>query len=259
VNDELYVESEGRGAPVVLLHGWGMHGGIWDDCAAALADDWRVSKVDLPGHGRSVPRPGIDRIEGLAEIVARHAPRRMTLVGWSLGGMVAMDLAQRQPRRVERLVLVATTPRFVAGPDWDCGVDPQVLESFGARLGEDYRRTVRDFLTLQVRGDEHATQLLRSLRRRLFAHGDPDPAALAQGLTVLAETDLRATIGRLRMPTLIISGDRDRLTPPEAGRWLADAIPDARHLSIGGASHAPFISHAEAFLDAVGEFLGTAG
>ena len=104
MTDELYVESGGRGAPIVLLHGWGMHGGIWDECAAALADGWRVSKVDLPGHGRSVPRPGIDRIDGLTEIVARHAPRRMTLIGWSLGGMVAMGMAQHQPQRVERKV-----------------------------------------------------------------------------------------------------------------------------------------------------------
>lgn len=258
MTDELYVESTGSGPPVVLLHGWGMHGGIWDDCADALAGSRRVSKVDLPGHGRSPSRPGIDRLEGLTEIVARHAPRRMTLVGWSLGGMVAMDLARRQPRRVERLVLVAATPRFVSGPDWACGVEPRILEDFGSRLTEDYRRTVRDFLTLQVRGDEHARELLRTLRQRIFAHGDPDPGALAHGLGVLADTDLRPVVGRLSMPTLVISGDCDRLTPPQASQWLADAIPQARHLSIAGASHAPFISHAPEFMDAIDTFMEAA-
>lgn len=258
MTDELYVESSGAGPPVVLLHGWGMHGGIWDDCAGVLAGSYRVSKVDLPGHGRSPSRPGIDRLEGLTEIVARHAPRRMTLVGWSLGGMVAMDLARRQPRRVDRLVLVASTPRFVSGPDWACGIEPGILEEFGSRLADDYRRTVRDFLTLQVRGDEHATQMLRSLKERLFAHGDPDPRALAHGLAVLAEVDLRPVVGKLSMPTLVISGDRDRLTPPRASRWLADTIPRGRHLSIDGASHAPFISHAPAFLDAINDFMEAA-
>jgi pimeloyl-[acyl-carrier protein] methyl ester esterase len=258
VSDELYIESSGRGAPLVMLHGWGMHGGVWDDCAAMLSDSFRVSKVDLPGHGRSRDVPDAGRLCGLTEVVARHAPRRMALVGWSLGGMIAMDLARRQPRRVEKLVLVATTPRFVSGPDWPYGVEPGVLATFGARLSEDYRRTIRDFLALQLRGDEHAARMLRSLRQRIFSHGDPDPRALARGLAVLAETDLRPAVSRLSMPTLVIGGDRDRLTPPEAGAWLADAIPGARHLSISGASHTPFISHPDAFLDAVGDFFGRA-
>lgn len=256
MSDELYVETVGRGAPLVMLHGWGMHGGVWDECAGVLADRFRVSKVDLPGHGRSPATAGIDRLGGLTEVVARHAPRRMTLLGWSLGGMVAMDLAQRQPRRVERLVLVATTPRFVSGTDWPHGIEASILEGFGTRLSEDYRRTVRDFLLLQVRGDEHATEMLRELRDRIFSHGDPDPRALADGLAVLAGTDLRPYVGRTAMPTLVISGDRDRLTPPEAGEWLAEAIPDARHLSIPGASHAPFISHRDAFMGAIESFLG---
>lgn len=256
--DELYIESSGQGPSFVMLHGWGLHGGIWDDCAPELEQRVRISKIDLPGHGRSPRLRGVADMDALVEIVARHCPRRMSLMGWSLGGMIAMEIARRLPRRVERLLLVATTPRFVTAPDWPCGVDPIVLSNFGAGLTEDYRRTVRDFLALQVRGDERASELLRQLRKRVFAHGDPDPTALAQGLDLLAETDLRENLDQLACPALVLSGERDRLTPPEAGIRLASLIPNAHYVEIEKAAHAPFLSHRREFISAIAEFSGRA-
>ena len=256
--DELYIESSGHGPPLVMLHGWGMHGGIWDDCMPELEGHVRISKIDLPGHGRSPALSGVADMDALVETIARHCPRRMTLMGWSLGGMIAMEIARRLPGRVERLLLIATTPRFVTAPDWPCGVDPTVLANFGAGLGEDYRRTVRDFLMLQVRGDDHAPELLRQLKQRVFAHGDPDPRALSQGLDILAGTDLRADLEQVACPALVISGERDRLTPPEAGCRLAGMIPDARYVQIGKAAHAPFLSHRREFVAAVAAFTGIA-
>lgn len=256
MTDALYVESTGTGHPLVMLHGWGMHGGIWDDCVPDLAGRWRVIRPDLPGHGRSPAIAGTADLDALAESVASHCPREMTLVGWSLGGLVALNITRHLPQRVRRLVLVASTPRFVSGQNWPCGVAPSVLESFGRGLSADYRRTVRDFLTLQVRGDERAVELLRDLKTRVFAHGDPDPRALRQGLEMLAHTDLVSSLGEITRPTLVISGERDRITPPEAGMRLAEAIPGARFLSIQGASHAPFLSHRNEFVAALTAFLG---
>ncbi len=259
MTDTLHVESTGNGFPLVMLHGWGMHGGIWDDCVRSLAGRWRVVRPDLPGHGRSPALPGPGDLDSLTECVASHCPREMMLVGWSLGGLIAMRMAQQLPLRVRHLVLVASTPRFVSGPDWPCGVASSVLESFGTGLSADFRRTVRDFLTLQVRGDERAPELLRDLKHRLFAHGDPDPMALQQGLNLLAGTDLRPDLGRIIQPTLVIAGDRDRVTPPEAGRRLARSVEGSRFLSIKGASHAPFLSHRIEFLGALIDFLNEAG
>jgi pimeloyl-[acyl-carrier protein] methyl ester esterase len=179
----------------------------------------------------------------------------MILLGWSLGGLIAIRLARRLPQRIHRLVLVGTTPRFVTGPDWPWAVEPPVLQSFGQNLAGDYRRTVRDFLALQVRGDEHALELLRTLKRRVFAHGEPDPGALRQGLELLAKTDLRADLPHIRLPTLVIAGERDRLTPAEAGARLAEAIAGACFMSIPGAAHAPFLSHRRQFLDGLTQFL----
>lgn len=250
-----FVDSTGRGFPLVMIHGWGMHGGIWDDCVEELAGRWRVVRPDLPGHGRSASLANGADLDGLAEVVASHCPREMALLGWSLGGLIAIRMANRIPRRIRRLVLVAATPRFVKGPGWSCGVEPDVLASFGSGLARDYRRTVRDFLTLQVRGDERAVELLRDLKNRVFAHGDPDPAALRQGLDLLAKADMRDELECISQPTLVISGDRDRITPPEAGRRMAEALPGGRFLAVPGASHAPFLSHRSEFLGAVAEVM----
>ncbi|MGB5249150.1 MAG: pimeloyl-ACP methyl ester esterase BioH [Gammaproteobacteria bacterium] len=250
---ELHIESAGRGSPLVLIHGWGLHGGIWSELLPSLSQRWRVICPDLPGHGAS-PRASTLNLDTLVEAVASNAPRRATYIGWSLGGMVAMEIARRLPQRVERLVLMATTPKFVTAPGWPCGVTPEVLDSFGAGLAADYRSTVRNFLTLQARGDSHAVELLRTLRRRVFAHGEPDPAALGQCLEVLASSDLRPGLEQIPHPTLVLAGEHDRLCPAEAGRRMASTLPDAEFSVIDGGSHAPFLSHRDAVLSQLHAF-----
>lgn len=252
---ELHVESAGHGPPLVLIHGWGLHGGIWSDLLPELTRRCRVICPDLPGHGASPRIPGLD-LDRLVELVAFNAPRKAAYLGWSLGGIVAMELARRLPQRVERLVLMATTPRFLQGPGWPCGVAPDVLDSFAMGLADDYRKTVRDFLTLQVRGDSHAAELLRSLRHRVFAHGEPDPAALSDCLKVLAGTDLRDRLAEIDHPALVVAGENDRLCPAEASVRMSRMLAGSALQVIGGAAHAPFLSHRREVLDALQNFLG---
>src|SRR5258705_2254288 len=104
---DLHVESKGSGRDLVLLHGWGMNAGVWDEIAHELAPYFRVHCVDLPGHGASS-----DEYCTL-DALAAALPGRVTVCGWSLGGQVALDWALRAPRQAERLVLIASTPRFV--------------------------------------------------------------------------------------------------------------------------------------------------
>jgi malonyl-CoA O-methyltransferase len=130
-----------------------------------------------------------------------------------------------------------------------------VLDGFAAGLAGDYRRTISNFLALQTWGDEHATQALRSLRANLDGHGAPDPHALAAGLGILREADLRADLAAIAIPTLVIAGEHDRITPVAAGRELASRLPSARFIEIAKAGHAPFLSHADAVLGHVERFL----
>ena len=121
MTDELYVESEGRGAPIVLLHGWGMHGGIWDECAAALADDWRVSKVDLPGHGLSTGEPvAIDEFatygRAVASVVSQAAgdARPLWVMAQSTGCAALVEFSRIHPWPFQAAALMARLVRPVS-------------------------------------------------------------------------------------------------------------------------------------------------
>ncbi|MEW5789434.1 MAG: pimeloyl-ACP methyl ester esterase BioH [Pseudomonadota bacterium] len=232
----------------VFLHGWGLHGGIWTESGLAGATP------DLPGYGGR-PAPAPYTAETLADVLAGEFPEPKALVGWSTGGIVALALAIRHPDKVARLVLVSATPAFMQRPDWPHGLEPAVLAGFADSLGQDYRATLLRFLSLQARGGEAAREVIARLRQTVFARGEPDPATLAAGLGLLRDVDLRALVGRVACPTLVVHGGYDGLCPPLAGRWLADHIPGARLAFQERAAHAPFLSHPAWFAATVGAFL----
>ncbi len=251
----LHVETLGRGPDLVLLHGWGLHGGAWGALTDQLAQHFTLHLVDLPGHGHSRECP-LGDLDAMAHDVALRIPRDHSLVGWSLGGLVAMQMALRSPPR--HLVLLATTPCFVARSDWSVAMQPDVLKDFARRLGIDYRATLNDFLALQTLHDSAARAALRQLMQSLFLRGEPHPDVLGRGLDLLAETDLRSAVTRIQAPTLVLHGDRDTLIPVGAGRWLAGNISGAHFTELSGAAHAPFLSHREAVAAEMLGFLGAA-
>ena len=249
----LCVESAGRGPPLVLLHGWAMHSGLFAPLLPLLTDRFRVHRVDLPGYGRSANLASYT-LEGIVAAVAgavsqatRHSREPLTVLGWSLGGMVALRWALAEPTSVGRLILTGTTPCFVEQPDWPHAMAATTLRRFGDELAVSYRLTLQRFLALQVRGADHARSTLGQLRGELHARGEPSLETLRAGLELLAATDLRGEVGAIGQATLIIGGERDALAPAAASRWLAQALPQAALHMIAGAAHAPFLSHPEAF------------
>lgn len=252
---KLHVGIEGSGPDLVLLHGWGLNAGIWDGVAASLAESYRLHRIDLPGHGRSEWSPQCSTLDDFTRAVAPYVPRHATVLGWSLGGMIALRLASLAPERIAGMVLISTTPRFVTASDWKPAMTPQVLANFGVRLRDDYRATIQDFLALQVRGDERELSSLRELRHKLVSGGLPDQQALEAGLGVLAAADLRSSLAKVGVRSLVVAGEYDRVTPPAAGLFLAEQIPGARLHLIKRAGHAPFISHADEFLAILHAFL----
>ena len=225
----LYVEHSGQGAPLVFWHGWGMNLRVFDALRADLAADFSTQAVDLPGHGRSPWRPEggaqagthaearsttLAALDTLLGPLLPTLPAHATLVGWSLGGQLALRAAQLAPERVGRLVLIATTPCFRRAPDWPHGVDDALLTQMRSRLASDYAGTISDFLELQLRGSRDAAALLQTLRAALRTQGEALPAALLSGLDALAYSDLRALLPQIRQPLLAVGGQYDRITPP---------------------------------------------
>lgn len=243
----MHIEITGQGDPILLIHGWGMHGGMWTGVAEQLAHSHRVHIIDLPGYGASAASTPYD-LDNLVQNLSAQFDGPLSLCGWSLGGQLALRWAQLHPAQIEKLVLVATTPCFVQQADWACAMAADTLREFSALLLQNYQQTLRRFLALQVRGSEHERELLVELRARLFAKGEPDIAALKGGLEILRDTDLRSQLARIEQRTLVIAGERDTLTPMAASEYMAEAIPDAQFAVVQGAAHAPFLSHPQIFM-----------
>ena len=253
----LHVEATGEGPPLVLLHGWAMHSGLWGTLPTKLARRHRVHAVDLPGHGASAAPPlfTLDEVVGSLDATFRTTGEQLTLVGWSLGGLIAMRWALDHPDRIAKLVLVCTSPRFVAGDDWAHAMAPETLERFGDELRIAWKLTVQRFLALQLHGSEHSRALLAEMRERLLARGPPSTATLHEALALLKDCDLRSEAPHIAQPSLVVSGDRDTLAFPGAGSFLAERLPNARFALIAGAAHVPFLSHVDAFGTALSGFL----
>ena len=248
----LYVKVTGDGPDLVLLHGWAMHGGVFDALINDLSQTYRVHCLDLPGHGRSNADLSSASLENLATAVESYVPTNAIVLGWSLGGLLALKLAQRLLLRA--LVMVSSTPRFVANAEWPHGMQPDVFAQFFSRLQQNMQGTVQDFLRLQVRGDAHPAETFATLKTTLLQH-PASPLALQQGLELLRDADERAAVPSVHVPTLVVAGEYDRIAHPDACDQLARQLPNARYVVIKRAGHAPFISHRDEFLVEVHNFL----
>lgn len=251
----IYVETLGEGRDLVMLHGWGMHGGVWNPVKALLARRFRLHLVDLPGFGHSADEmPTPYGLRQLVEELAHAVPQNIMLCGWSLGGQVAMQWALQYPEQLEKLVLVSTTPKFVNAPDWDCGIAQDVFNQFADGIQSNYQPAMTRFLSLQAQGGDDVRETVRELREHFFQRPAPSAEALASGLALLQNNDARSDVSGIQVPTLILHGERDRVVPPDAGRWLATQMNT--HLETQkNASHAPFLSHPAWFASTLIEHL----
>lgn len=249
----LHVEVTGQGKDLLLLHGWGMHGGVWGGVRDELAQHFRVLAVDLPGYGAS-PACTPYTLEMLVEQVAEVAPERAHVCGWSLGSLVAQRWAVERPQQIERLALLSATPCFINKAGWDKGIESKLLSEFAQGLSNDYRGTLLRFLSLQARSGDDARAVIKNLRETLFTRGEPTQETLKAGLDILLHSDLCSDAAKIGMPTLLLSGEHDTLTPPAASRWLSEKLPNAKLCEIAGCAHAPFLSHPKLFVQALTEF-----
>jgi len=250
---QLHVESAGEGPDLVLLHGWAMHSGIWGSVRESLAQRFRLHLIDLPGHGlSSFSEPGT--LDHWVETVSETLPQRCMLGGWSLGGQIAMELALRQPQRIDKLVLISTTPSFAKRDDWQAGMEHKLLQLFLENLKLNYVTTINRFLTLQMSGDRDASRILAQLRKNFFQRAEPDPDALQKGLKILQHSDLRNRIVNIQQPVLIVHGENDVITHPAAADWMHQQLPQSQCVKFAHCGHAPFLSYPEQFVAYLNEF-----
>ena len=255
--DNQYSEIKGRGRDVVLLHGWGMHGGIFGKFNDLLADDYQTHAIDLPGFGFSKEIKNDFSLDSLTEVIEKYIHNLVSpvsLIGWSLGGLITQNILKRKNVDIDKVVLIASTPSFTKKEGWETAMDQSVFNGFSNDLKLDYKKTLKRFISLQTRGSNLARNEMREINEKLLSHGEPNLKALQVGLNILSNADLRsADINKTQV--MVVLGERDTLVPLSVINEFKKQYSNLKELIIEKTGHAPFISHPKLCAEKIKNFI----
>ena len=228
--------------PLVFLHGWAQSQQVWFQQRHAFPD---AIFLNLPGHGGAEVVPAE---QWLAYLLQQLPEEPCLLVGWSLGGMLAMQLALHAPQRVAALALVATTPSFRMRDGWSYGSDDALFQAFRDAAEADSPRLLNRFFTLMLHGDQLPRRDYNALAKAAVdRERRVQPEGLMAGLQLLELLDLRGSIGLIHQPVLLLHGQNDAIIPVASSQWMAAELPHSDLWLQASCGHAPFLTYAEQF------------
>lgn len=261
----LNIETIGQGPDIVMLHGWGMNAGIFTSLHPYLSQ-YRVHYVDLPGFGYSswntqestslsASEIAQQQLSAWVEQLLNSLPSNAIWIGWSLGGLIATEIALRYPDRVKALVTIASSPCFMARETekW-LGIPPQVLTQFSSQLEKNLKKTIERFLAIQALGSPSSKEDIKQIKELVLERPLPNIQALAIGLKLLTEIDLRVQLQQIDKPWLRMWGKLDGLVPKGVVKQMPKQV-NIKDIIFPKASHAPFISHQADFVSELTQWL----
>lgn len=260
--EHLWYEDAGTGAPIIFLHGWCMSSAVWQHQFKTLDSSFRIIAPDLRGHGRSRPVFGYFDFEHFAtdllDLVRFLGLENVILVGWSMGGQIALQACHDLEDKMVGLVLVSATPSFTAQGDCPFGLTPN--ESSGMRI-KVQRNIVRALSGFHSRmfadGEREELKLSGQVSELLKTIVPPETSVAVAALDSLVKADMRLLLPRISVPALVLNGDRDMICLPQASNYLAEHLKSARHIVFSGCGHAPFITRPEQFNDEITRYAGS--
>ena len=243
--------SEKADAPhLVLIHGWGLHSGVWDKVIEPLRAFAHVTVIDRAGYGNSPMMTLAKEQQAILDI----APPCAIYIGWSLGGAIVIDMALQYPKRVMAVVAVATNPCFLQRNNWRCAMPSADFNEFlDSVRASAYVALVR-FMGLQCQGSATQREDMRFLQGQLENCPIPHRDVLLNGLKELFAADIRSGLQYLHCPILWVMGEKDSLAKVDVNALLALNRLIAVN-TISDAAHAPFVSHPESFVKNIKQFL----
>jgi len=227
-------------SPLVFIHGWGQSKQIWHQQQAQLPD---AMFLNLPGHG------GEPDSEHWLETLANQLPEEpCILVGWSLGGMLAMQLALAYPERIKALALINSTACFPKKEGWADGCSNEVLQGFKQGIEQQAAKTMSRFFALMLHGENIERQQFNMIARAAIDREHPTSLqGMQEGLRLLEALDLRDAVAKITQPTWIAHGDSDAIIPVQASAFLAKHIPHSTLHRFENCGHAPFLTQTKTF------------
>lgn len=253
INDiRMAYNDSGSGTPVVLLHAFPLSGAMWHNQAAALRATHRLIVPDLRGFGDTDAPPGPytmdQQADDIAALLDHLAIEQATIVGLSMGGYISFALLRRHPQRIRALVLADTR----AGADDLAG---QARREANARIAETQGAAAIADLMIPNLVAPNATQSVRDTLRTIITANSPDGIAGAlRGMAV--RPDSTPDLATITVPTLIIVGADDTLTPPAEAELMHTTIAGSRLVVIPDCGHIANLEQPAAFNAALGAFLG---
>jgi 3-oxoadipate enol-lactonase len=238
-------EGEAGGRTVVYVNSLGSDLRIWDGVVAALRPaGFGALRYDLRGHGLSdlgkPPKLIADHVADLAGVMEAFAVRRAAVCGVSVGGVIALGLAEAHPDKVERLVLSNTGAKIGAPETWNPRI--AAVEAGGvAAVAESVLE--RWFPRALHEADDPRVALARNMLTRTPAAG------YVATCVALRDSDLTAAARGVKVPTLCVGGSLDGSTPPALVQGLAGLVPGAEYFEIDGAGHLPCLQTPEALAE----------
>lgn len=258
----LAYRDQGQGTPILLIHGWGVSGELFDQQLQGLAQHFRIVVPDLPGHGASggfhEDDPFTSLADSLAELIVQLELEPVCLVGWSLGAMVAWDLILRHPELgISGLVTIDMVPCLLSDTDWPYGLhsseQPEVFERHVKMMLLDWPAYTALFVPrIFAPGDsEQAERLVNDAIRVALAN---KPGSLAPLWMRMSEQDFRPLLSRIAVPALLVCGRHSQLYGAAACRWATEQMPNGRALIFEHSGHAPHLEEPERFNRILAEF-----
>jgi len=243
----------GSGRPLIFIHGWSMAAPVWQRQIEHFSKTgYEVTAIDLRGHGKSLedgPYTISQFAYDLKGFIHEMGYEKPVLVGWSMGAMVALEFVLKHPSKAAGICLVGGMPRFTKTDDYLHGLPLKDVKGMKQKLKRDFERTMdefRDSISAGVSGSD---------KDILMNSTFPDLKAAKAGLVELMEADLRDSLSKIKLPTLLIHGDKDHVSLPAASEYMLEKIADSKLVLIKGAGHVPFLSHQDEFNDNLGKFL----
>lgn len=227
----LYSQTTGVGPDLILLHGWGFNSDLFNDLIEQYKDQYRMTKIDLPGHGRSDDVDG--GLDEWCDEIIKILPNNPILLGWSLGGLLAINIATKI--KASKLILVASSPNFVQNNNWEFGIDANNFQQFSDALQLNLSKGLKRFVSLQTNDKVQIKKLNKTIE-----HFPATTQSLNQGLDLLLTSDLTQTLKQLTIPVKVILGDRDTLVPSAIEHWYQTLNIQTKVLNTG---HIPFLQH----------------
>lgn len=238
-----YIERVGQGDDIVFLHGWGANCRVWQPLYETLKERHSCYLVDLPGFGAAQQNRVLD-FDVLIEELVQQLPDQAIYCGWSLGGLIAMQMAVKHPHKVKKLVTISSSPCFVAKGDWP-GIEADLMSGFIQGIEESSMRTLKRFIGLQSLNSCSAKDDRKFLQNVLNAYDFPQYQALRMGLTWLDEIDLRTEVSQIQQPWTAFFSENDAIVPEQTMSALSALNEDIKVSHLSQVGHFPFISYAQ--------------